>query len=272
MRRIKSISLVLVLVFTQLVGSAQIKSFFWGKSTSKVKDTTASKVGSSKVSTASKWSLPKIKYVKVSELVANTKPVFSVMAGASFAKQVVNAGGYTSKFNYNVAEIQKDSYSPGFFAGVRVDGMYQNKHAYSLSASIGKLASGASYAGKQQFAVDSTKSYSSFKAEGQLYVLNLAAHYKKLIPFGNQANHQLYVVAGPSITTRLFGTSTDNEVTDAYKRIFFKGDIGLEWNNRKAYTFFLHYQHSLGSITNSSIKNNLNSFELGVFTAAREIF
>ena len=272
MRSVKSISLVLVFVLSQLVGVAQIKTFFNTKFSKKTTDSSVSKTSAAPKSTAPKWSLPKIKYARVSELVASTKPVFSVMAGASFAKQVVNAGGYSSKFNYKVADIQKDNYVPGFFAGVRMDGTYQNKHPYSLSASIGKLASGATYAPKAQFSVDPTIGYSSFKAESQLYVLNLAAHYKKLIPFGNQGNHQLYVVAGPSITTRLFGTSTDNEVTDAYKRIFFKGDIGLEWNNRKAYTYFLHYQHSLGSITKSSIQNNLNVFELGVFTSAREIF
>ncbi|MEN9696926.1 MAG: hypothetical protein RLZ56_347 [Bacteroidota bacterium] len=264
----KCLSLFLLLVSAQLVGSAQNKSFFTNKFASKSKDTSLIK----KHLAVPAFSFPKVKYVKISDLVANTHPVFSVMAGASFAKQVVNAGGYVSKFNYNVADIQKDNYTPGFFAGVRVDGTYQNKHAYSISASLGKLSSGANYAANPQFSVDSTKGYSSFKAEGQLYVLNIAAHYKKLIPFGNQSNHQLYVVAGPSIGTRLFGTSIDNEVTDAYKRIFFKGDIGLEWNNRKAYTFFLHYQHSLGSMTKSPIQNNLNAFELGVFTAAKEIF
>jgi hypothetical protein len=266
----KTVCLGTLLLLTHLVGTAQTKSFFGLKSSQKVSDTNL--VKSAKGNGPSKWTLPKFKYVRVSDLVANTKPVFSVMAGASFAKQVVSAGGFSSPFNYNVAQIEKDSYEPGFFAGVRVDGTYQNKHAYSVSASLGKLATGATYASNQQFAMDSTQKFSSFKAEGNLIVLNVAAHYKKLIPFGNQANHQLYVVAGPSITTRLFGTSTDNQATDAYKRIFLKGDIGLEWNNRKAYTFFLHYSHSIGSIAKSPISNNLSSFELGVFTAAKDIF
>lgn len=266
----KTVCLGSLLLISHLVGNAQVKSFLGLKSSKKVTDT--SLVKSAKGNGLSKWTLPKFKYVKVSDLIANTKPVFSVMAGASFAKQVVNAGGYPSPFNYNIAQIEKDSYEPGFFGGVRVDGTYKNKHAYSVSVSLGKLASGASYSSNQQFAMDSTQKFSSFKAEGNLIVLNIAAHYKKLIPFGNQANHQLYVVAGPSITTRLFGTSTDNQATDAYKRIFFKGDIGLEWNNRKAYTFFLHYSHSIGSISKSSISNNLSSFELGVFTAAKDIF
>ncbi len=270
MNSFKSACLGTLLLLTHLGGTAQTKSFFGLKTSKKVADT--SLVKSEKGTGSSKWTLPKFKYVKVSELVANTKPVFSVMAGASFAKQVVNAGGYRSPFNYNIAQVEKDSYEPGFFGGVRVDGTYQNKHAYSVSASLGKLATGASYTSNQQFAMDSTQKFSSFKADGSLIVLNIAAHYKKLIPFGNQANHQLYVVAGPSITTRLFGTSTDNQATDAYKRIFFKGDIGLEWNNRKAYTFFLHYSHSIGSISKSPISNNVSSFELGVFTAAKDIF
>ena len=270
MNRVKCVCLGTFLIFTQLVGTAQSKSFMGMKFPKKMADTNS--VKSTKVNSVSKWTLPKFKYEKVSDLIANTKPVFSVMAGASFAKQVVNAGAYTAPFNYKIQDVQKDSYQPGFFLGVRMDGTYQNKHAYSLTASLGRLASGSNYASNKVIVSDSVHGYSAFKAEEQLIVLNLAAHYKKLIPFGNQANHQLYVVAGPSITTRLFGTSTDNQASDAYKRLFLKGDIGLEWNNRKAYTFFLHYSHSIGSIAKSPISNNLNVFELGVFTAAKDIF
>jgi hypothetical protein len=209
--------------------------------------------------------------VKVSELVANTKPVFSVMAGASFAKQVVNAGGYRSPFNYNIAKVEKDSYEPGFFGGVRVDGTYQNKHAYSVSASLGKLATGASYTSNQQFAMDSTQKFSSFKADGSLIVLNIAAHYKKLIPYGDLTKFKFYVVAGPSFDARLSKASLENQVTNAYKQIFIKGDLGLEFNNRSLYTLFLHYNHNIGSLTKSPIKTNMNSFQLGIMVKATDL-
>lgn len=194
-----------------------------------------------------------------------------LLAGMNVSKQNITVGDYQSNFNYDLSDYNKNAFKPGYYGGVRIDGKYKQKHNYSLELSLHKISTGTNYKDAGTL-TPFLGSFSKFKADDQFFTLSIAAHYKKLIPFGNQSNHQLYVVAGPSIGTRLFGTSIDNEVTDAYKRIFFKGDIGLEWNNRKAYTFFLHYQHSLGSMTKSPIQNNLNAFELGVFTAAKEIF
>ena len=102
--------------------------------------------------------------------------------------------------------------------------------------------------------------------------MNVAAHYKKLLPIGDRVRYQLYVVAGPSVDVNIGGTSIDNQVTDAYKKLFFKGDLGLEFYNRSNYNLFFHYHQSLSSITGSSITTNLSSFEMGMMVKAKDLF
>ncbi len=199
------------------------------------------------------------------------KTILSIMAGANFSKQSVSAAGYTSNFNYNVTENNNDLFKPGFFAGVRMDGSYQQKHDYSLAVSLNKLTTGVGYTSYNKIAPYMGR-FSSFKGEDNLLLVNVAAHYKKLIPIGDRVKYQLYVVAGPSVDLNIGAASIDNQVSNAYKKIFLKGDLGLEFNNRSNYNLFFHYHQSLSSLTGSSIETSLNSFEFGMMTKVIDLF
>jgi hypothetical protein len=199
------------------------------------------------------------------------KTTLSVMAGANFSKQSVSAAGYTSNFNYNITENNNDLFKPGFFAGVRIDGSYQQKHDYSLAVSLNKLTTGVGYTSYNKIAPYMGR-FSSFKGEDNLLLVNVAAHYKKLIPIGDRVKYQLYVVAGPSVDINIGSASIDNQVSDAYKKIFLKGDVGIEFNNRSNYNLFFHYHQSLSSLTGASITTNLNSFEFGLMSKVKDLF
>jgi hypothetical protein len=199
------------------------------------------------------------------------KTTLSVMAGVNFSKQSVSAAGYTSNFNYNVTENNNDLFKPGFFAGARIDGSYHQLHDYSLAVSVNKLNTGVGYTTYNKIAPYMGR-FTSFKGEDNLLLMNVAAHYKKLIPIGDRVKYQLYVVAGPSVDINIGGASIDNQVNDVYKKIFLKGDIGVELNNRTNYNLFFHYHQSLSSLTGASITTSLNSFEFGLMSKVKDLF
>lgn len=199
------------------------------------------------------------------------KTTLSLMAGVNFSKQSVSAEGYTSNFNYNITENNNDLFKPGFFVGARIDGTYLQQHDYSLALSLNKLTTGIGYTSYSKIPPYMGR-FTSFKGEDNLLIMNVAAHYKKLIPIGDRVRYQVYVVAGPSVDINIGSTSIDNQVSDAYKKIFLKGDIGLEFNNRSNYNLFFHYHQSLSSLTGASIKTNLNSFEFGMMTKVKDLF
>jgi hypothetical protein len=199
------------------------------------------------------------------------KTTLSVMTGVNFSKQSIAAAGYTSNFNYNITENNNDLFKPGFFAGVRVDGSYHQQHEYSLSVSLNKLTSGVGYTSYNKLSPYMGK-YTSFKGEDNLLLMNVAAHYKKLIPIGDRVRYQLYAIVGPSVDLNFGGVSLDNQVSDAYKKLFLKGDIGLEFYNRSNYNLFFHYHQSLTSITGSNISTSLNSFEFGMMAKVTDLF
>jgi len=194
----------------------------------------------------------------------------SLMSGASFSKQTVDAGGFKSNFNYVYSDIIEDVYKTGYLGGVRVDGLIKKKHEYSVSFSVSKIASGTDYSSSSTLS-PVVGSFSTFKAEDRFWVMNVAGHYKKLLPYGNLKRYKFYIVGGPSMDTRLSKASLDNQVTDAYRKIFLKADLGLEFSNRSLYTLFFNYQQNVGSITKTPIKTNLNSFQLGIIIKAKKI-
>lgn len=194
-----------------------------------------------------------------------------LMAGMDFSKQTIKAGGYNSSFNYNLADFNANVFKPGYYAGFRVDGKYKGEHLYSLSVSLNKLAAGADYKESGSLA-PFLGSFSHFKADDQFFNLSIAAHYKKLIKLGDTTKYKFYVVAGPSLDTRLSGQSDDNIVNKNYQRFVLRGDIGVEFDNASYYTLFLHYKQGISSFTKAPIHTTLNSVELGVMIKASDIF
>jgi hypothetical protein len=237
--------------------SAQVKI----KKAAKVKEVAVAKVDDT-------TSLYKTMQQKFLQYTATT--TLSLLSGANFSKQTIDAGGYNSNFNYAFSDINEDVYKTGYFGGIRLDGQFKKKHEYSLGFSLAKVASGAKYSSSTKL-TPVVGSFSPFKADDHFFVMSLAAHYKKLIPYGDLKKFKFYLVGGPSIDARLSNTSLDNQVSNAYKRIIIKGDLGLEFNNRSLYTLFFHYQHNIGSLTKQPIKTNMNTFQLGIMVKATDL-
>jgi hypothetical protein len=114
--------------------------------------------------------------------------------------------------------------------------------------------------------------FSRFKADDQFFNLSVSAHYKKLLPYRPNERTLFYVVAGPSIDTRLSGQSADNLVNNNYRRFLLRADIGLEYENRSFYTLFMHYKQGVTSFTKSPISTHLNTLEIGLVIKASDLF
>jgi len=115
-------------------------------------------------------------------------------------------------------------------------------------------------------------SFSNFKADDQFFTLSMAAHYKKMLVFGDTLRRKFYVIGGPSLDTRLSGQSADNLVNNNYNRFILRADIGLEFDNQSYYTLFMHYRQGLNSFTKSPIRTTLNSVQFGIMIKASDLF
>ena len=193
-----------------------------------------------------------------------------VLSGIGFSKQYINTGSYNSIFNY-VLQNNNAAFKPGYFAGFRVDGIYKEKHLYSFAFSLDKISSGTSYSSFTSLE-PFIGNFSKFKADDQFFNFSIAAHYKKLLPFKPNERTLFYVVAGPSIDTRLSGQSADNLVNNNYRRFLLRADIGLEYENQSFYTLFMHYKQGVTSFTKSPISTHLNSLEIGLMIKASDLF
>lgn len=194
-----------------------------------------------------------------------------LLAGMNLSKQNITTGGYSSNFNYDLGDYNKNAFNPGYFAGFRVDGKFKQKHNYSFAVSLNKIASGTSYKDAGSLS-PFLGTFSKFKADNQFFTLSIAMHYKKIILLGDTAKHKLYFVFGPSVDTRLSGQGADNLVNNNYHRLLIRGDAGLEFDNQSKFTFFMHYKQGLSSFTKAPITINLNSVELGMMIKASDLF
>jgi hypothetical protein len=195
----------------------------------------------------------------------------NLLAGINFSKQTIDAGGYSSPFNYNESQIGNNNFKPGFTLGYRVDGVYKKKHEYSLAVNINKYTAGANYQSNTTLA-PFIGSFSHFKADDQFATLGIAAHYKKRLPVLDPNKYRLFVVAGPNLETRLSNQSLDNQVASAYHKMLLRADLGLEFDNNGYYTIYLHYHQPITSFTSDPIKTKFTTLELGMMLRASDIF
>jgi hypothetical protein len=194
-----------------------------------------------------------------------------LLAGMSFSKQTIKTGDYAASFNYNLNDFNKNVFKPGYYAGFRVDGKYKQVHNYSFAMTLNKLATGTYYKEHSSLPLF-IGSFSKFKADEQFFNLSIAAHYKKLLVLGDTAKYKFYIVAGPSIETRLSEQSADNLTKNNYQRFLLRGDLGAEFDNNGYYTLFLHYKQGISSFTKAPINTNINSIELGMMIKASDLF
>lgn len=192
-------------------------------------------------------------------------------AGMGMSKQIIDIQSYTSNFNYNLLNINKSSYKPGYFVGARVDGTYKRNFPYTFGIGLQKLSTGTQYTNSINLP-PLLGTYSTFKADDQFFVMNTYAHYRKLIAFKNNNKRKFYFIVGPNIDTRLSSQSLDNQIKYNYRKFLLRGDIGVEYDNSGYYTVFVHYKHSISSFTKAPIQTNLNSIEIGMQINASDIF
>lgn len=193
-----------------------------------------------------------------------------LLGGINFSNQAITASGYNSSFNYNISENNASGFKPGYFAGFRVDGLY-NERNYSFQVGLNKIATSNIYKDTKSLS-PFLGSFSNFKAEDQFLNLSMAMHYKKLLAISDTSKFHFYFVLGPSLDLRLSEQSADNLVNKNYTRLFLSGDVGLEFENKNFYTLFLHYKYGFTSFTKTPIKTNINSFELGMMIKASDLF
>jgi len=192
-----------------------------------------------------------------------------LMAGMNFAKQNILANDYTSPFIYAVE--QKNVFKPGFMFGFRVDGKYKGRYPYAVAFSINKYSAGSNY--KETKPVEPfIGGFSNFKATEQSLNMNMTALYKKLITISDTSKYKFYVVAGPSLDIRLSGQGLDNQVSNNYRKMFLRAQLGVEFVNNDFYTIFFHYKQGLHSITKSPIQTGFNNFDLGMLIQASDLF
>ncbi len=195
----------------------------------------------------------------------------SVISGINFSKQIISTNSYSSPFNYLLNDINKNVSKPGYYGGIRIDGLYKYKTPYSLLFTLNKFSTGTFY--KDNINIDPIiGKFSNFKAEEQFVTIKIAPHYKKLIPIFNDEKYKLNFIIGPSIDYRLSKVNIENSINNNYNKIFISGDIGLEFNNQDFYTLFIHYQQGLTSITKTPIQVKLNRFDLGFIIKASDLF
>ena len=199
------------------------------------------------------------------------KEDFYLFSGINFSKQTISGMDYTLPFNYDVNKINNDVYKPGYFVGARWERIFNNTHLYNIEVGLQKISTGTKYAtitNLDPFIGE----FVQHKADDQFFVLNISANYKKLLPFKNLEKFKLYALVGPSMDIRLSNQSINNRVTNSYKKILLRANIGLELDNNGYYTIFMHYKPSLSSFTKQPITTNLNSFELGMMLNVNDIF
>lgn len=196
---------------------------------------------------------------------------YSIVGGISFSKQVIESNEYSSDFNYFLNDLNKIVTKPGYYCGIRLDGLYNKKVPYSFIFTLNKLSTSTIYKNKKNIS-PIIGQFSNFKGEDQFFTFKVASHLKKTLPIFQSEKYKLLIVAGPSVDIRLSQASIDNEVSKAYHKVFINGDIGLEYNYQKKCLFFFHYQQGIASITKKPIKTNLNCFELGLTVKASELF
>lgn len=201
----------------------------------------------------------------------NVTGPLSLFGGLNLSKQDIEINHYTSKFNYSREKFQNNLYKPGYFIGLRLDGSNESENNFDLSFSFHQYNSGTNYLDTPHL-TPFMGSFTNYKADDKLAVLNLSTNYKRLLNNHSTANSSLYFIIGPSIDFRLSDQTSDNQIQHNYKKIAAYANIGIEFNNQSYYSLFIHYKQAINSLTNNTIVTKLSVFELGTVFKLSDIF
>ena len=194
----------------------------------------------------------------------------SLFGAMSLNNQTINDKGITAPINYMYDGVSNNTFKPGYLGGFRIDGIYNSKHAYSLSIALNRVSTGNYY--KNKYALSPfIEDFTHFKADNQFTTISLAAHYKKLLPINDMRKYKFYAVAGPSFDYKLSKISNENLINGAGNRAFINADLGAEFDNKGYYVLYAHYK--LGTnLFQSTVPVQMNRFEIGMSIKAKDLF
>ena len=194
----------------------------------------------------------------------------SLYGALSLNNQSINDRSITAPINYIYNAVNNNTFKPGYSGGFRIDGIYKEKHRYSLSLAVNSVNAGSKYKNKYTIApfIDD---YTHFKADNKYATISIAAHYKKLLPLNDMRMYKFYAIAGPSFDYKISTISKEQLINGAGNRAFINADIGAEFDNKGYYILYAHYK--LGAnMTNSSVPVQLNRFEIGMSIKSKDLF
>jgi hypothetical protein len=217
----------------------------------------------------------KEKVEKIKKSFANTFKDFVgndlfLLASLDLSKQSINDNGIINPLNYLYNSVNNNTFKSGYTAGFRIDGVYNEKHPYSLIFAINRITTGNNYLNKYKSA-PFLEDFTHFKTDNQFTTISVAAHYKKLLPVNEMNKYKFYAVGGPSVDYKISNISNDNLVDRSSNRAIINADLGGEFNNNDYYIIFAHYK--LGTnLFNSAVPVQLNRFEIGMTIKAKDLF
>jgi hypothetical protein len=194
----------------------------------------------------------------------------SLFGSLVLSKQNINDNGVTAPINYLYNTVNSNTFNPGYSGGFRIDGIYKEKHRYSLSFAVNRIAAGNYYQNKHSLSpfIDD---FTHFKADNNFTTINITAHYKKLLPVNAMNKYKFYAVVGPSFDYKISSISNENLINNAGRRAIINGDFGAEFDNKGYYVLFAHYK--LGTnLFQSKLPVQLNRFEIGMSIKAKDLF
>ncbi len=195
----------------------------------------------------------------------------SLFAGLNEAKQNINTGNFSSKFNYRLADYQSNAYKPGYFFGFRLEENSNNKDQINFSLSYHQMATGTNYH-DAKFLSPFTQAISNYKADDHFSLLAMNVHYKREIFIDHNEKRKYFLIAGPSVFIRLSNQTIENQANNNYNLAYLNGDVGAEIENKSSYTLFVHYKQPLTSFTKNEINTRLSSLSIGILFKASELF
>jgi len=194
----------------------------------------------------------------------------SLFGSLVLSKQNINDNGVTAPINYLYNTVNSNTFNPGYSGGFRIDGIYKEKHRYSLSFAVNRIAVGNNYKNKYSLSpfIDD---FTHFKADNNFTTLSIAAHYKKLLPVNAMNKYKFYAVFGPSFDYKISSISNEQLINGAGNRAIINGDLGAEFDNKGYYVLYAHYKLGV-NMTSSTVPVQLNRFEIGMSIKAKDLF
>lgn len=194
----------------------------------------------------------------------------SLFGNLVLSKQNINDNGVTAPINYLYNTVNSNTFNSGYSGGFRIDGIYKEKHRYALSFAVNRVAAGNNYKNKYSLS-PFIEDFTHFKADNNFTTLNVAAHYKKLLPVNAMNKYKFYAVVGPSFDYKISRISNEQLINGAGNRAIINGDLGAEFDNKGYYVLYAHYKLGV-NMTSSSVPVQLNRFEIGMSIKAKDLF